>query len=182
MHLLGAHEALPILLDGLARELRRSRCGGLREFGEQRLLALLGHPGGARHVDDLMLDHDRHVACPLGADLLPEHLLALAGSEVPLETLQAYEDGMRFLQFYFGLPLAMIILSVTLVPFFYRSRVYTAYEYLEQRFDAKTRTLIGLAIAVGARHEGARHGPIDHRAGGRSGAGRHFQSARRTAQ
>jgi SSS family transporter len=52
-----------------------------------------------------------------------------------------YADGMRFVQFYFGLPVAMVILSVTLVPFFYRARVYTAYEYLERRFDLKTRTL-----------------------------------------
>lgn len=56
-------------------------------------------------------------------------------------TGQAYEDGMRFIQFYFGLPLAMIILCVTAVPFFYRAKVFTAYEYLEQRFDARTRTL-----------------------------------------
>ena len=56
-------------------------------------------------------------------------------------TGQAYEDGLRFIQFYFGLPLAMIILCVTAVPLFYRARVFTAYEYLEQRFDAKTRTL-----------------------------------------
>jgi SSS family transporter len=56
-------------------------------------------------------------------------------------TGQAYVDGMRFIQFYFGLPLAMIILCVTAVPFFYRARVFTAYEYLEKRFDAKTRTL-----------------------------------------
>jgi SSS family transporter len=60
-------------------------------------------------------------------------------------TGQGYADGIRFVQFYFGLPLAMIILSVTLVPFFYRSGVYTAYEYLERRFDVKTRTL-GAAI------------------------------------
>ena len=56
-------------------------------------------------------------------------------------TGQGYADGMRFVQFYFGLPLAMILLSVTVVPFFYRARVYTAYEYLERRFDAKTRLL-----------------------------------------
>ena len=54
---------------------------------------------------------------------------------------QAYEDGMRFLQFYFGLPLAMIILSVTAVPLFTRLKVYTAYEYLENRFDLKVRAL-----------------------------------------
>lgn len=56
-------------------------------------------------------------------------------------TGQGYSDGMRFVQFYFGLPIAMVILSVTLVPFYYRSGVYTAYEYLERRFDLKTRTL-----------------------------------------
>src|SRR5687768_16275457 len=56
-------------------------------------------------------------------------------------TGQGYADGMRFVQFYFGLPIAMIILSVTLVPFFYRARIYTAYEFLERRFDLKTRTL-----------------------------------------
>ncbi len=53
---------------------------------------------------------------------------------------QAMEDGMRFLQFYFGLPLAMVIISVTMVPIYYRLKVYTAYEYLETRFDLKTRT------------------------------------------
>jgi Na+/proline symporter len=64
-------------------------------------------------------------------------------------TGQAYADGMRFIQFYFGLPFAMVILSVTLVPFFYRSGVYTAYEYLERRFDVKTRTLASLLFLFG---------------------------------
>ena len=59
-------------------------------------------------------------------------------------TGQGYRDGLRFVQFYFGLPVAMLILSVTVVPFFYRARVYTAYEYLERRFDVKTRTLTSL--------------------------------------
>jgi SSS family transporter len=63
-------------------------------------------------------------------------------------TGQGYADGLRFIQFYFGLPLAMIILSVTVVPFFYRARVYTAYEYLERRFDVKTRTLTSLLFLV----------------------------------
>ncbi|MFM9075952.1 MAG: sodium:solute symporter [Bacteroidota bacterium] len=54
---------------------------------------------------------------------------------------QAYEDGMRFLQFYFGLPLAMIIISTTAVPLFAKLKVYTAYEYLESRFDLKVRAL-----------------------------------------
>lgn len=54
---------------------------------------------------------------------------------------QAIEDGMRFLQFYFGLPLAMVIISATMVPIYYKLKVYTAYEYLESRFDIKTRLL-----------------------------------------
>jgi SSS family solute:Na+ symporter len=54
---------------------------------------------------------------------------------------QAYADGMRFVQFYLGLPLAMVVLSITAVPLFHRLKVFTAYEFLEGRFDAKTRTL-----------------------------------------
>ena len=60
-----------------------------------------------------------------------------------------YLTGLRFVQFYFGLPLAMIILSLTVVPFFTRARVYTAYEYLERRFDAKTRSLASFLFLVG---------------------------------
>jgi Na+/proline symporter len=61
---------------------------------------------------------------------------------------QSYVDGMRFVQFYFGLPLAMVILSVTAVPIFHRAKVYTAYEYLEQRFDAKTRALVSIIFLL----------------------------------
>jgi Na+/proline symporter len=64
-------------------------------------------------------------------------------------TGQAYVDGMRFIQIYFGLPLAMVILCATLVPFFYRARVYTAYEFLEKRFDGKTRSLTSLLFLLG---------------------------------
>ena len=63
-------------------------------------------------------------------------------------TGQGYADGMRFLQFYFALPIAMIILSVTLVPFFHNAKVYTAYEYLERRFDAKTRAFTSLLFLL----------------------------------
>jgi len=59
-------------------------------------------------------------------------------------TGQAYTDGMRFLVVYLALPFAMVILCVTLVPFFYRARVFTAYEYLEKRFDSRTRTFTSL--------------------------------------
>jgi SSS family solute:Na+ symporter len=63
-------------------------------------------------------------------------------------TGQGYNDGLRFIQFYFALPVAMIVLSVTLVPFFYNSGVYTAYEYLERRFDSKTRTFTSLLFLI----------------------------------
>ena len=63
-------------------------------------------------------------------------------------TGQGYTDGLRFVQFYYGLPLAMIILSLTVVPFFYRAGVFTAYEYLERRFDLKTRTLTSLLFLL----------------------------------
>ena len=63
-------------------------------------------------------------------------------------TGQGYAEGMKFLQFYFALPIAMIVLSVTLVPFFHNARVYTAYEYLERRFDAKTRTMTSALFLV----------------------------------
>ncbi len=61
---------------------------------------------------------------------------------------QAYVDGMRFVQFYLGLPIAMVILSVTAVPLYHKLNVYTAYEYLEHRFDLKTRTLTSLIFLV----------------------------------
>lgn len=61
---------------------------------------------------------------------------------------QAVEDGMRFIQFYLGVPLAMIIISVTMVPIYYRLKVFTAYEYLEGRFDLKTRTLAAILFLI----------------------------------
>src|SRR5437867_3624025 len=60
-----------------------------------------------------------------------------------------YLTGLRFVQFYFGLLIAMIILSLTAVPFFTRARVYTAYEFLERRFDAKTRSLASFLFLIG---------------------------------
>jgi len=73
-------------------------------------------------------------------------LLSIMGTQASAITFlsapgQAYTDGMRFVQYYFGLPLAMVLLCITFVPIFHRLKVYTAYEYLENRFDVKTRTL-----------------------------------------
>ncbi len=63
-------------------------------------------------------------------------------------TGQGATDGLKFVQFYFGLPIAMVILGVTLVPFLHRAKVYTAYEFLERRFDAKTRSLTSLLFLL----------------------------------
>lgn len=63
-------------------------------------------------------------------------------------TGQGYVDGLRFAQFYFGLPVAMVLISMTAVPVFHRAKVFTAYEYLEQRFDAKTRALVSLIFLI----------------------------------
>lgn len=76
-------------------------------------------------------------------------LLSIMGTQASAITFlsapgQAYTDGMRFVQYYFGIPLAMVVISVFFVPIFHRLKVYTAYEYLEQRFDGKTRTLTSL--------------------------------------
>ncbi|MEQ1692672.1 MAG: sodium:solute symporter, partial [Gemmatimonas sp.] len=63
-------------------------------------------------------------------------------------TGQGATDGLKFVQFYFGLPIAMVILGVTLVPFLHGAKVYTAYEFLERRFDAKTRSLTSLLFLL----------------------------------
>jgi SSS family transporter len=73
-------------------------------------------------------------------------LLSIMGTQASAITFlsapgQAYSDGMRFVQYYFGLPLAMVVICITFVPIFNKLKVYTAYEFLEKRFDNKTRTL-----------------------------------------
>lgn len=80
-------------------------------------------------------------------------LLSIMGTQASAITFltgpgQAYSDGMRFVQYYFGLPLAMIVISIFFVPVFNRLKVYTAYEFLENRFDLKTRTLTSLLFLV----------------------------------
>jgi len=80
-------------------------------------------------------------------------LLSVMGTQASAITFlsapgQAYTDGMRFVQYYFGLPLAMVVLSITFLPIFHKLKIYTAYEYLESRFDVKTRTLTSLLFLL----------------------------------
>ncbi len=80
-------------------------------------------------------------------------LLSIMGTQASAVTFlaapgQAYADGMRFVQYYFGLPLAAIVICISFAPVFSRLKVYTAYEYLENRFDAKTRTFTSLLFLL----------------------------------
>jgi len=80
-------------------------------------------------------------------------LLSIMGTQASAITFisapgQAYTDGMRFVQYYFGLPLAMIVICIVFVPVFNNLKVYTAYEFLEKRFDLKTRTLTSFLFQV----------------------------------
>jgi len=100
-------------------------------------------------------DSDRLEGYFLGGRSIPWWAVGLSVMATQLSAItmigttgQGYVDGMRFLQFYYALPLAMIVLSVTLVPFFHNARIYTAYEYLERRFDAKTRAFTSLLFLL----------------------------------
>jgi solute:Na+ symporter, SSS family len=80
-------------------------------------------------------------------------LLSIMGTQASAITFlsapgQAYTDGMRFVQYYFGLPLAMVVLCVTFIPIYHKLKVFTAYEYLEQRFDLKTRSLASALFLI----------------------------------
>lgn len=80
-------------------------------------------------------------------------LLSIMGTQASAITFlsapgQAFTDGMRFVQYYFGLPLAMIVLCISFVPIFNKLKVFTAYEYLEQRFDLKTRTFTSVLFLL----------------------------------
>lgn len=80
-------------------------------------------------------------------------LLSIMGTQASAITFlsapgQAYTDGMRFVQYYFGLPLAMVVLCITFVPIFHKLKVYTAYEFLEQRFGLETRSLTSILFLI----------------------------------
>ena len=100
---------------------------------------------GNRRIDDFFLAGREMRWWAIGLSVMATQISAITFIGT---TGQAYTDGMRFLVVYFGLPFAMVILCVTLVPFFYRARVFTAYEYLERRFDPRTRTLTSLLFLL----------------------------------
>ncbi len=81
----------------------------------------------------------------LGLSIMATQASAITFLSVPG---QAYQDGMGFIQFYFGLPIAMVILAALIVPIYHRLRVYTAYQYLEIRFDRRTRRLVAALFLI----------------------------------
>jgi solute:Na+ symporter, SSS family len=100
---------------------------------------------GNRQVDDFFLAGRQMPWWAVGLSVMATQVSAITFVGT---TGQAFSKGMSFLVVYFGLPFAMVILCVTLVPFFYRAGVYTAYQYLEKRFDGRTRTLTALLFLI----------------------------------
>jgi Na+/proline symporter len=100
---------------------------------------------GAKNIDGYLKGDNTMKWWMMGVSIMATQASAITFLSTPG---QAIEDGMRFIQFYFGLPLAMVIIAVTMVPIYYRLKVYTAYEYLETRFDLKTRTLAAILFLI----------------------------------
>ena len=100
---------------------------------------------GSKNIDDYVLANKQTNWFTVGLSVMATQASAITFLSTPG---QAFHDGMGFVQFYFGLPLAMIVICLVFIPIFHRMRVYTAYEYLENRFDKKTRTLAALIFLI----------------------------------
>lgn len=100
---------------------------------------------GSKNVEDYILGNKQTNWWTVGISVMATQASAITFLSTPG---QAYHDGMGFVQFYFGLPLAMVVICLTFIPIYNRLKVYTAYEYLEQRFDLKTRSLASILFMV----------------------------------
>jgi len=100
---------------------------------------------GSANVKDYLLDNNETPWFTVGISVMATQASAITFLSTPG---QAYHDGMGFVQFYFGLPLAMIVIAYTFIPIYHKLQVYTAYEYLEQRFDVKTRSLAAILFLI----------------------------------
>ncbi|WP_026705937.1 sodium:solute symporter [Flavobacterium soli] len=96
---------------------------------------------GSKNVNDYILGNNETPWYTVGISVMATQASAITFLSTPG---QAFNDGMGFVQFYFGLPIAMVIICYTFIPIYHKLKVYTAYEYLEQRFDLKTRSLAAL--------------------------------------
>lgn len=100
---------------------------------------------GSRDVDDYVRGGNNAKWWTIGLSVMATQASAITFLSTPG---QAFHDGMGFVQFYFGLPLAMVIICLVFVPIYHRLKVYTAYEFLENRFDLKTRSLAAVLFLI----------------------------------
>ncbi|MFV5701209.1 sodium:solute symporter [Flavobacterium sp. XS2P12] len=96
---------------------------------------------GSKNVEDFILGGNETPWYVVGLSVMATQASAITFLSTPG---QAYHDGMGFVQFYFGLPIAMVVICVTFIPLYHKYKVYTAYEYLEKRFDLQTRSLAAI--------------------------------------
>jgi len=100
---------------------------------------------GSKNVEDFILGNNETPWYTVGLSVMATQASAITFLSTPG---QAYHDGMGFVQFYFGLPIAMIVICVTFIPLYHKNKVFTAYEFLEKRFDMKTRSLAAILFLV----------------------------------
>jgi solute:Na+ symporter, SSS family len=100
---------------------------------------------GSKNVEDFILGSNETNWYTVGLSVMATQASAITFLSTPG---QAYHDGMGFVQFYFGLPIAMVVICTTFIPIYHRYRVFTAYEYLEKRFDLKTRSLAAILFLI----------------------------------
>ncbi|MES2543244.1 MAG: sodium:solute symporter [Bacteroidota bacterium] len=101
--------------------------------------------GKSKNVEEYILGNNETPWYTVGLSVMATQASAITFLSTPG---QAYHDGMGFVQFYFGLPLAMVVICFTFIPIYHRLKVFTAYEFLEQRFDLKTRSLAAILFLI----------------------------------
>ncbi|MCF6348205.1 MAG: sodium:solute symporter [Flavobacteriaceae bacterium] len=100
---------------------------------------------GSKNVEDFIKGGNQSKWWTIGLSVMATQASAITFLSTPG---QAFHDGMGFVQFYFGLPIAMVIICLVFIPIYHRLKVYTAYEYLETRFDLKTRSLAAVLFLI----------------------------------
>jgi solute:Na+ symporter, SSS family len=100
---------------------------------------------GSKNVEEYILGNNETPWWTVGLSVMATQASAITFLSTPG---QAYHDGMGFVQFYFGLPIAMVVICITFIPIYHKLKVFTAYEFLEQRFDVKTRSLASILFLI----------------------------------
>ena len=100
---------------------------------------------GSKNVEEYILANKETPWWLVGLSVMATQASAITFLSTPG---QAYHDGMGFIQFYFGLPIAMIVICIVFIPIYHKYKIFTAYQYLEQRFDVKTRSLAAILFLI----------------------------------